>query len=105
MFHTDKMLGHPPKEINIWVSITDAFLSNSLRFMNLEKSLSFVNECEMDFENFAKKVQYDKDFINKLNQNSKSLDMRCGQFIVFDSRCLHCTQLNITNRTKSKYGY
>ena len=47
MFHTDVMLGHPLKEINIWVSITDAFLSNSLRFMNLEKSLSFVNECEM----------------------------------------------------------
>ena len=100
MYHTDVMLGHPPKEINIWVSITDAFLSNSLRFMNLEKSLSFINECEMDFENFAKKVQYDKDFISKLNQNSKSLDMKCGQFIVFDSRCLHCTQLNITNKTR-----
>ena len=36
------MLGHPPRELNIWINITDVFSTNSLRIMNLKKVYPYL---------------------------------------------------------------
>ncbi len=99
-YHSDIMLGHPPRELNIWINITDVFSTNSLRIMNLKKSLSLLKKCDMNFEIFAERVQYDELFQKELKKNSCSLEMSYGYFTIFDSRCFHCTQQNRTDRTR-----
>ena len=99
-FHSDIMLGHPPKEINLWFSLTDAFSSNSLRFINLERSKLFFDECKNNYDILAEKVQYDEGFKKELDLKSHSIDIKYGQYFLFDSRCLHCTQRNTTNKTR-----
>jgi ectoine hydroxylase-related dioxygenase (phytanoyl-CoA dioxygenase family) len=99
-FHSDIMLGHPPKEVNLWFGLTDAFSSNSLRFINLEKSKLFFDECKNSYDILAERVQYDEEFKKKLDLKSHSIDLKCGQYFLFDSRCLHCTQRNTTNKTR-----
>ena len=59
-----------------------------------------MESCNNDFELFAKKTQYDENFRNKLKQESRPLDMNYGDFIIFDPRCLHCTQYNDTKDTR-----
>jgi ectoine hydroxylase-related dioxygenase (phytanoyl-CoA dioxygenase family) len=56
--------------------------------------------CGNDFELFAKKTQYDEIFIKRLRSKSKSLEMNYGDFVIFDPRCLHCTQYNDTKDTR-----
>ena len=50
-FHTDIMLGHPPKEINLWLSFTKTSLSNSLRILNFNDSIRSYDFCMNDFKN------------------------------------------------------
>lgn len=99
-YHTDIMLGHPPYEINIWLPFTNVYGSNSMRLMPFEKSVSYYEECNYDFELFAQEVQYDNNFAKKLKDDSFSLKMNYGEYIMFDPRCLHCTQNNTTKDTR-----
>ena len=99
-YHTDIMLGHPPYENNIWVPFTNTYGSNSMRLMPLQDSIDLLNECNNDFEIFAEKTQYNEDFMDNLKKCSEPLKMRFGEYIIFDSRCLHCTQYNDTKDTR-----
>ncbi len=99
-YHTDIMLGHPPYEFNLWIPFTKVYGSNSMRLMSYQDSTKLVEYCDNDFELFAEKVQYDENFINMLKQKSKPLKMSYGDFIIFDPRCLHCTQYNDTKDTR-----
>lgn len=99
-FHTDMMLGHPPKEINVWLSFTKTSLSNSLRILNFNDSMKSYDFCMKDFKNLAEKVQYDNDFYKNLKKNSRSLSLNYGEIFLFDSKCLHCTQHNKTKKTR-----
>ena len=94
------MLGHPPYEFNLWIPFTKVYGSNSMRLMSYQDSTKLVEYCDNDFELFAEKVQYDENFINMLKQKSKPLKMSYGDFIIFDPRCLHCTQYNDTKDTR-----
>jgi sporadic carbohydrate cluster 2OG-Fe(II) oxygenase len=99
-YHTDTMLGHPPYEHNIWVPFTKTFGSNSMRITPYDESIGCIKSCYDDFEKFAERTQYDKKFMEYLRKNSYSLEMSYGEYIIFDSRCLHCTQYNDTNETR-----
>ena len=99
-YHTDIMLGHPPYEYNIWIPFTKVYDSNSMRITPLEDSLNFYKKCNYDFELFAENVQYDREWISELRKKSSALQMNYGDFIIFDPRCLHCTQNNLTNVTR-----
>ena len=99
-YHTDIMLGHPPYEFNVWIPFTNVFNSNSMRITPLEDSLNFLKNTNYDFELFAKNVQYDAEWISNLKEKSAALNMSYGEFIVFDPRCLHCTQNNQTDVTR-----
>ena len=99
-YHTDIMLGHPPYEFNVWLPFTKVFGSNSMRLTSLNDSVEIYEMCNNNFESLAEKCQYDNDFISHLSSKSSPLDMRYGEFIIFDPKCLHCTQHNITNKTR-----
>jgi len=99
-YHTDVMLGHPPYELNIWMPFTKVYGSNSMRLTPYLDSMELLNLCDNDFELFAKKTQYDETFIKRLRSKSKSLEMNYGDFVIFDPRCLHCTQYNDTKDTR-----
>jgi sporadic carbohydrate cluster 2OG-Fe(II) oxygenase len=99
-YHTDIMLGHPPYEYNVWIPFTQVYDSNSMRITPLSDSLNFYKKCNYDFELFAENVQYNADCIKELKTKSSSLNMNYGDFIVFDPRCLHCTQNNRTEITR-----
>lgn len=99
-YHTDVMLGHPPYELNIWMPFTQVYGSNSMRLTSYKDSMELLALCGNDFELFAKKTQYDEIFIKRLRSKSKSLEMNYGDFVIFDSRCLHCTQYNDTKDTR-----
>jgi len=99
-YHTDVMLGHPPYEFNIWVPFTGTYESNSMRLTSYDDSMSILNDNNFNFEIFSKNVQYDEILKKKLKDKSESLKMNYGEFIIFDPRCLHCTQHNITEDTR-----
>ena len=99
-YHTDIMLGHPPFEFNIWLPFTKVFDSNSMRLTSLNDSVEIYKMCENNFEILAEKCQYDDKFVSHLKSKSKSLNMKFGEFIIFDPKCLHCTQYNTTNKTR-----
>ena len=99
-YHTDIMLGHPPYENNIWVPFTNTFGSNSMRIMPLQDSIDLLQMCNNDFEVFAEKTQYNEGFMKNLREYSYPLEMNYGEYIIFDSRCLHCTQYNDTKDTR-----
>ncbi len=99
-YHTDVMLGHPPYEINIWLPFTKTYQSNSMRITSYDDSMSILKSCDYDFEIFAEKVQYDKEFYKILRNSSSPLEMEYGEYVMFDPRCLHCTQHNITDDTR-----
>tara|TARA_B100000886_G_scaffold320965_1_gene262823 strand:- start:287 stop:1198 length:912 start_codon:yes stop_codon:yes gene_type:complete len=99
-YHTDIMLGHPPYELNLWLPFTKVYGSNSMRLSSLEDSLNFMKNTDYDFELFASNVQYNKEWIRNLKKKSSSLKMNYGEYILFDPRCLHCTQYNNTDNTR-----
>ncbi len=99
-YHTDIMLGHPPYEINIWLPFTNVYGSNSMRLTPFEKSIIYYQQCNYNFELFAEEVQYNEVFSKKLKDDSFSLEMDYGKYIMFDPRCLHCTQHNTTQDTR-----
>ncbi len=99
-YHTDIMLGHPPYEFNVWLPFTKVFGSNSMRLTSLNDSEEIYEMCNNNFESLAEKCQYDDDFISHLSLKSSPLEMRYGEFIIFDPKCLHCTQHNTTNKTR-----
>ena len=40
--------------------------------------------CDNNFEILAEKCQYDNGFISKLRSKSSALNMKFGEFIIFD---------------------
>ena len=99
-YHTDIMLGHPPYEFNLWIPFTNVYGTNSMRLMPFTESKKVIESCNKDFELFAEKTQYDEAFIHELKKSSSPLEMNYGDFIIFDPRCLHCTQYNDTKDTR-----
>ena len=94
------MLGHPPYEINVWLPLTKTYDSNSMRITPFKVNVILLQIIIMIFELFAEEVQYNSAFANKLRQSSYSLNMNYGKYIMFDPRCLHCTQHNVTSDTR-----
>ena len=99
-YHSDIMLGHPPYELNVWIPLTSVYGSNSMRLTSLEDSMNFISHDNYDFELFVKNVQYDNNIIDELKEKSNPLELKYGQYVIFDPRCLHCTQNNLTDITR-----
>lgn len=102
-FHTDSMIGHPPQEINLWLPLSQCTDSASLSIMSLEKSKQLLEKCNYNFEHFNfKSTDNDANFIY-CNENSKPINVNYGQFVLFDSRCVHGATDNKTDRTRVSF--
>lgn len=99
-YHVDFMVGHPPQEVNLFFGLTHLFGSNSLRILSLEDSMRILESMDLDLEAFAVRVQQDEDFRKDLEEKSVSADLKYGDLLLFDSRCIHCCQFNETDATR-----
>ena len=100
-YHTDLFLGHPLEMINIWVPITNCFDSNSISYTDLLTSREFYKKSNCDFYEFYKNY-YDQNsnFYEDLKSNLQTFNAEYGEFMFFDSKCLHGTSENISNITR-----
>ena len=90
-FHSDIQYGHPPQEINVWMSLTENKHSN-FHVINKEKSISWLEEYDSDWNVFSK-VAYETRDINS-DFNKKGLEMSSeipstlDTVYMFDSSCI-----------------
>lgn len=98
--HTDIMLGHPPAEVNVWLPFTRAFGTNSMLIAGLEDSIEILEDLSYDFEKLAWRVQHDEPFWKSCAAKMRPVELEYGQYLLFDPRCLHATQDNVTDSTR-----
>ena len=110
--HCDSMLGHPMGELNCWLPLSSCWGSASLQLMNLLDSISIL-------DNFAKTFDYHHEtyhnkgrdlFYEALTNNPRLLDkilsktlpinLKFGELLIFDSRCIHSPAVNKENITR-----
>jgi hypothetical protein len=99
-YHTDVMLGHPPAEVNVWVPITPAFGSNSLRLAGLDDSKTILKLCDDDFAKLADSVQTNPTMQKLCKLVSTPVELEPPFCVLFHPLCLHATQCNTTDRTR-----
>lgn len=99
-FHTDIMLGHPPQEVNVWLPCTRTFGTNSMTIAPFQESMELLRELDFDFDPLALKVQTEPDFAARLHAMCRPVELVPGDFLLFDSRCVHATQYNDTDATR-----
>ena len=88
-WHCDSILGHSPKEINIWFSLTNNKHSD-FWIGDLEKTREWLSEYNFDFEKWKKTCfTYNKQFVEKGYKISKPAADIYNNIIMFDSRCIH----------------
>lgn len=102
-YHSDIMLGHPPQEINVWVPLTRVYGTNSMCLAPQDPSLAILQRLDLDFEDFATKVQYDDDMAAECARVAPPLELAYGEYVMFDPRCLHATQHNQTDHTRISF--
>lgn len=99
-YHTDVMLGHPPQEINLWLPVAGASGNASMRIAPMNESVALCKRLDLDFERLARGVQDNVALAGQCEAMSTPVELSYGQFLAFDSRCLHATQYNDTNWTR-----
>lgn len=99
-FHTDVMLGHPPQEVNLWLPVTQTSGTNTMRLAGLADSMRILESIGLDFKEFARLVQEDRAMQADCHAVSQPVCLANGQYVAFDSRCLHATQENKTDSTR-----
>ena len=104
-YHTDIMLGHPPQEVNCWLPVTNAFASNSMRLAPLTDSLAMLRSIDLDFPRFTAEVQQNHALVSRCEAISEPVTIDYGNVLLFDSRCLHCTQQNVSDATRISFDF
>lgn len=99
-YHNDIMLGHPPEEINVWVPFTNSAESRSFVIMDIEKSLQLLDEYDNDMESIHAAIWKDDKVKKFCDNNCSVVTVDKGQFILFDSRCIHAAILNESDYTR-----
>ena len=99
-YHNDIMLGHPPEEINVWVPFTNASESRSFIILDLEKSMQILKEFKYNMNAVHQAIWTDDSIKNYCDSHSKVVELNEGEFILFDSRCIHAAILNDSDYTR-----
>jgi hypothetical protein len=88
-YHADFFLGHPPRNYNVYIPITDHSECESFAIAGIDESMRLYKKfgsAEALFE--AVNGKSDK-FEKAVEAILKPVRIRYGQFLVFDSRCVH----------------
>lgn len=99
-YHNDLMLGHNPRELNVFVPLVCCEGSRSLLLAELEPSLELLRRYDWDFASFGRDTQSDRRLQERLAGMCRPLQVDVGDIVVFDSRCLHAGPPNTTPLTR-----
>jgi ectoine hydroxylase-related dioxygenase (phytanoyl-CoA dioxygenase family) len=99
-YHSDLMLGHNPREVNVFLPFTTCEESRSLLMAPLSESLEVYEACDYDFAAFAEGVQENSALRRQCEAISTPLKMDVGEVMIFDARCLHAGPPNETDLTR-----
>lgn len=99
-FHNDIMIGHNPREVNVFIPLVQCEASRSLLLSELPASLDLLREYDWDFAAFGLGTQEDPALQQRLARLCQPLQVDVGDVVVFDSRCLHAGPHNQTGLTR-----
>jgi len=88
-WHCDVILGHPPAEMNIWLSLTDNSRSD-FWIGDMDNSRQWLEEYDFDFTAW-KNICFSNnpDFNKKGFSFCKEVENIGSRIFLFDSRCIH----------------
>lgn len=98
--HNDLMLGHPPHEMNIWTPFTKTYGTNTMVIMPLAESMELLQSIDYQFDKFSYDIQNSDTYFQKIFKKMIPVEIDYGDFLIFDSRCLHATLFNDTVSTR-----
>jgi sporadic carbohydrate cluster 2OG-Fe(II) oxygenase len=87
--HSDSWSSDTPFQLNLWIPITDAYDSNSMFVLSKDYSQKVFKKINK-FNKFKIKKPKKEDFIN----------LKVGQYIIFNPAYLHGNINNLTNNTR-----
>lgn len=110
-YHSDTLLDSPFEEINCWLPLTSCEGNASLQIADLINSKiildEFCNGIDYDSERylsgrmeFFHKLNNDKQFQMRVIDACQSLAIDYGNILLFDSRTIHGTAENDTDKTR-----
>lgn len=99
-YHSDLMLGHNPREVNVFVPLVACDRTRALQFAELPESLALLADYDYDFARFGRDTQLDPTLIARCQRICQPLRLEVGQIAVFDSRCVHAGPANRTGQTR-----
>jgi len=110
--HSDTMLGHSLEEINFWLPLTACEASSALHVSDLSSGIDVLSRVFEDTgwdsdiyhtegrEFFHRRLFSDKAFQEIVVRSMAPIDMKVGEFIAFDTRCLHGPEENKEGKTR-----
>lgn len=99
-YHSDIMIGHNPREVNVFVPLVRCEATRSLLFAELPESLELLREYDYDFARFGSDTQNDPVLMERCARMCQPLEVDVGDIVVFDSRCVHAGPANKTPLTR-----
>jgi hypothetical protein len=99
-YHSDIMIGHNPREVNVFVPLVRCEATRSLLFAELPESLELLREYDYDFARFGLDTQNDPVLMERCARMCQPLQVDVGDVVVFDSRCVHAGPHNKTDLTR-----
>lgn len=104
-YHTDIGYGHPPKEVNIWLPLTDTIGVHGFKIMNLHQSNKLLAHYNYDFQSFIEDAINNQTFNGTCSKLAEDVTCPFGNVLFFDSRCIHsgepmktCSRVSIDTR-------
>lgn len=92
-YHTDEWYGHGPSVTNFWMALTPAFDTNTLHVVGVQDSLRLV-------EQFTRS-KADLTEMNRLSKaHAKPVEICFGEIFVFNAKCIHGSETNLTASTR-----
>ena len=110
--HSDTMSGHPFEEINAWLPLTFCYGTNALQLGSLEKGTEAIRRLLEDidynadtyfgsaFSLILDKLVAEPDYQRFVLESVTPVEMRYGDLLLFDPRCLHGAAENVEPHTR-----
>ena len=99
-YHNDIMLGHPPEVVNVWVPLTNTSKSRSFSILGLSDSLNFLKKYDNNLSDLHYAIWNDDNLFAAIQKKATIVEMKPGEVMLFDSRCIHSSTLNSSEYTR-----
>lgn len=99
-YHNDIMLGHNPREVNVFVPLVRCAGTRSLLLASLPDSLELLARYAHDYARFGRDTQLLAETQAACAAICRPLEVGVGDAVVFDSRCIHAGPANTTPLTR-----